>query len=129
MRTEIIFKDVRRSEYAEDFISNKIDALADKLIQPDSDLHIAVRVEKSRQRTANRRGLYQCEVLVKSGMSDKTYKTVRQDRNLFRAIVSSFDTLKVILSKNHERLRHDRRRRRTPEFINYTPPPSVTSPQ
>jgi len=122
MRTEIFFKDIRRSEYAEDFINNKVDALADKLIQPDSDLHISVRLERARQRTTNRRGLFQCEVVVKSGMSERTYKTVRQDRNLFRAVVSCFDALKVVLAKNHDRMRHDRRRHRVPEYVNYSPP-------
>jgi ribosome-associated translation inhibitor RaiA len=127
MRTEILFNDVRRSEYAENFINDKIEALTDKLVLPDSDLHIAVRVAKSRQRTPTRRGLYQCEVLIKSGVSDKIYKTVRQDRNLFRAIVSCFDALKAILGKDHDRQRHDRRRRRVPEYAHYTPPP-MTSP-
>lgn len=128
MRTEIFFKDIRRSEYTEDFITDKVDALADKLIQPDSDLHIAVRLEKARQRTANRQGLFQCEVVVKSGMSEKIYKTVRQDRNLFRAVVSCFDALKVVLAKNHDRMRHDRRRRRIPEYVSYTPPMTPTLP-
>ncbi|MBS1970325.1 MAG: HPF/RaiA family ribosome-associated protein [Bdellovibrionales bacterium] len=127
MRTEIVFKDIRRSEYAEDFINDKVDALVEKLIQPDSDLHITVRLERSRARTAIRQGLYQCEVFVKSGMSDRVYKTVRQDRNLFRAVVASFDALKVVLGKNHDRLRHDRRRRRVPAYESYTPPP-INSP-
>jgi hypothetical protein len=127
MRTETVFKDIRRSEYVQDFIDEKVDVLVEKLIQPDSDLHIAVRLEKVRARTPNRQGLYQCEVFVKSGMSDKVYKTVRQDRNLFRAVVASFDALKVVLGKTHDRLRHDRRRRRVPAYASYTPPP-VTSP-
>ncbi len=127
MRTEIVFKDIRRSEYAEDFINDKIDALVEKLIQPDSDLRITVRLERSRARTEIRQGLYRCEIFVKSGMSNKVHKTARQDRNLFRAIVASFDALKVVLGKSHDRLRHDRRRRRVPAYENYTPPP-VTSP-
>lgn len=127
MRTEVFFKDIRRTGYTEDFITDKVDALTDKLIQPDSDLHVVVRVEKSRQRTDIRQGLYQCEVIVKSGMSDRTYKTLRQDRNLYRAVVACFEALKVILAKNHDRLRHDRRRRRTPEYTSYTPPP-IPSP-
>lgn len=128
MRTELFFKDIRRSEYAENFINDKVENLTDKLIQPDSDLHVVVRVQKGRQRTANRHGLYQCEITVKSGMSDKTYKVTRQDRNLFRAIVSSFGALKTILAKNHDRLRNDRRRRRVPDYTSYTPPPMTTTP-
>lgn len=127
MRTEVFFKDIRRTGYTEDFITDKVEALTDKLIQPDSDLHVVVRVEKSRQRTATRQGLYQCEVILKSGMSDRTYKTLRQDRNLYRAVVASFDALKVMLAKNHDRMRHDRRRRRIPDYTSYTPP-SMASP-
>lgn len=126
MRTELFFKDIRRSEYAEDFIYDKVDALTD-FVMPDSDLHIVVRVEKLKQRTANRHGIFQCEITVKSGMSDKTYKTVRQDRNLFRAIVGCFEAMRVVLGKNHDRLRHDRRRRRLPEYANYTPPPMTSN--
>lgn len=126
MRTDLIFKDVRRSQYAEDFINDKVEALTERLAQPDSDLHITVRVGKGRQRTANRHGLYQCEVLLKSGISDRIYKIARQDRNLYRAIVSSFDALKLIMTKNNDRLHKDRRRRRMPDFIEYTPPPIAT---
>ncbi|HEY8270233.1 MAG TPA: hypothetical protein VIG33_05050 [Pseudobdellovibrionaceae bacterium] len=121
MRTELVFKDVQRSAYAEDFILKKTELLAGKLLQPDKDLHIAVRIEKDRQETANRHPIYQCEVTLKSGISAKTYKTLRQDRNLFRAINSSFEALKLILGKTHDRLRHDRRRRRVPEFVSELP--------
>jgi ribosome-associated translation inhibitor RaiA len=111
MRTEILFKDIRRSEYIENFIGDKVELLTDKLIQPDSDLHVIVRVEKERQRTDNRHPVFHCEVTIKSGVSVKPLVISKQDRNIFRAIVSSFDTLKVLLGKNHDRLRHDRRRR------------------
>jgi ribosome-associated translation inhibitor RaiA len=116
MRTELFFKDIRHSEYADNFINEKVQILTDKLIHPDNDLHVIVRLEKDRQRTANRHPIYHCEVTLKSGMSAKTYKTVRQDRNLFRAIAASFEALKTILAKTHDRLRNDRRRRRVPEF-------------
>lgn len=128
MRTELFFKDIRRSEYAENFINDKVENLTDKLIQPDSDSHVVVRVQKNRQRTTNRHGLYQCDITVKSGISNKTYKVTRQDRNLYRAIVSSFDALKSILAKNHDRQRNDRRRRRLPDFTKYTPPPMPPTP-
>jgi hypothetical protein len=117
MRTELIFKDIRRSDYAENFINEKVELLSEKLIHPDSDLHVTVRVEKDRQRTANRHPIYHCEVIVKSGISAKIYKTIRQDRNLFRAITASFGALKIILGKTHDRLRNDRRRRRLPEIM------------
>lgn len=57
MRTELFFKDIRRSEYAENFINDKVENLTDKLIQPDSDSHVVVRVQKDRQRTADRKSV------------------------------------------------------------------------
>ncbi|MGZ3747218.1 MAG: HPF/RaiA family ribosome-associated protein [Pseudobdellovibrionaceae bacterium] len=116
MRTELFFKDIQRSQYTENFILNKVETITDKLIHPENDLHITVRVEKDRQNMVNRHPVYQCEVTLKSGMSARVYKTLRQDRNLFRAINSSFDALKLILGKTHDRIRSDRRRRRLPEF-------------
>jgi len=142
MRTEILFKDIRRSEYIENFISDKVEILTDKLIQPDSDLHVIVRVEKDRQKTDNRHPIFHCEVTIKSGVSAKPLVINKQDRNIFRAIVSSFDTLKVVLGKTHDRLHHDRRRRGgipelnesyepdlDPEFIGaeYIPPSPLAS--
>lgn len=114
MRTEIFFKDIRRSEYIENFINDKIETLTDKLVQPDSDLHVIVRVEEDKQRTHNRHPAFRCEVTVKSGGIAKPLVIVKQDRNLFRAIVATFGTLKVLLGKTHDRLRHDRRRYRLP---------------
>jgi ribosome-associated translation inhibitor RaiA len=116
MRTELFLKDIRHSDYTENFINEKIGILTEKMLHPDSDLHVIVRIEKDRQRTSNRHPIYHCEVMLKSGMSVKTYKAVRQDRNLFRAITSSFGALKIILGKTHDRIRNDRRRRRVPEF-------------
>ncbi len=121
MQTELFFKDIQRSDYAVDFINKKVSILAEKLIHPNEDLHVTVRVEKDRQRTANRHPIFHCEVTLKSGISTKIYKTIRQDRNLFRAITSSFDALKIILGKVHNHLRNDRRRRRIPEFITEFP--------
>ena len=114
MRTEIFFKDIRRSEYIENFINDKIETPTDKLVHPDSDLHAMVRVEENRQRTSNRHPAFRCEITLMSGVTTRPLVIVKQDRNIFRAIVSSFDTLKVVLSKTHERLRHDRRRHRLP---------------
>lgn len=127
MRTDILFKDIRRSDYITDFINDKIEAFTDKLI-PDKDLHITVRIEKGRQRTANRHAVFQCEITLKSGISDKTYKVVKQDRNVFRAIVKSNDALKILLAKNHDRLRHDRRRPRAPEVLELLPEITPPSP-
>lgn len=112
MRTEVHFKDVHRSDYAEGFINNKIDQLTEKLVQPDSDTHVSVRVEQDRLRTDDRHPSYQCEITLKSGMSSRLYKVKKRDRNFFKAVVSGFEALKVLLGKNHDRLRHDRRRQR-----------------
>jgi len=127
MRTDILFKEIRRSNYLEDFISDKIDVLVEKLAGPDNDTHVTVRVEKCRERTNLRHPIFQCEITVKSGMSPKIFKVTKSDRNIFRAIVSGFDALKVNLSKSHDRLRNDRRRRRVPEFITPPPPTPVLS--
>lgn len=122
MRTEIIFQDVRRSDYVEDFITKKVENMTGKLVQPDNDIHVTVRLQQDRHRTQVRHPLYHCEVTLKSGMSSKTYKTLRQDRNVFRAIVACMTALKTMLSKNHDRMRNDRRRRRIPEI---TPPSPI----
>ncbi len=116
MRTEIIFKDFSRSEYIENFIQNKVETLANRLISPDNDTHISVRLIEAKERTAVRRPIYQCEMTIKSGMSPKTYKIHKEDRNIFRAIIFCADAAKVALAKSHDRLRNDRRRRKTPEL-------------
>jgi hypothetical protein len=116
MRTDILFKDFKRSEYIENFVTEKIDSIVERLVAPDNDTHVTVRLEKSRERTDQRRPHFQCEIIVKSGMSSKIYKTVKNDRNIFRSIVCSFDSMKTLLGKTHDRLRHDRRRRRAPAF-------------
>jgi len=123
MRTDIIFKDMHRSDYVENFVSEKVDYLVDRLVSPDNDTHVSVRIAKSKERTDLRQPIYRCEVILKSGMSSKHYKTVKGDRNLFRCITTSFDSMKTMLGKSHDRLRHDRRRRRVPEVAsNYLPP-------
>lgn len=129
MRTEIFFKDIRRSDYAENFINDRIETLLEKLTPWDNDVHVVVRVEQDRQRTAQRHGIYQCEVILKSGMNSKTYKASRQDRNFFRALVSCFDALKVILAKNHDRLHRDRNRRRKPDLSQFSAPPLPLEPE
>lgn len=129
MRTEIFFNNIHRSEYVADFINDKIDAMTDKLMI-DKDLHVTVRVEKDRERTSQRSPVFQCEITLKSGVSDKTYKVVKQDRNLFRAIVKSSDALRSMMGKSHDRLRHENRRLRAPEVIDLlaeTPPPPIAS--
>jgi ribosome-associated translation inhibitor RaiA len=120
MRTDIVFKDFHRSEYIENFLSDKIDHMVERLVAPDNDTHVTVRLEKCKERTDLRRPVFQCEVIVKSGMSSKIYKTVKCDRNIFRAIVCSFDSMKNTLSKTHDRLRHDRRRRKHSPRFEYT---------
>jgi ribosome-associated translation inhibitor RaiA len=117
MRSDIIFKDIQRSEYIENFVNEKIDALAEKIQQFDSDLHLCVRLQEDRQGTPMRHPIFHCEVSFKAGINENPYVVSRQDRNLFRAIVACFDALKVILGKTHERLHHDRRRHRSPSSI------------
>lgn len=112
MRTEIIFKDIRRSPYIENFITDKIEALIDKIGPLNSDLHWTVRVQEDRLSTSARHPVFHCEITLKSGASAKPQVVTKQDRNLFRAIVAAFDTLKVLLSKSHERLRQDHRQAR-----------------
>lgn len=126
MRTEIFFKDIRRSDYAENFINDKVESLLNKLTPWDNDAHVVVRIEQDRQRTDLRHGIYQCEVTLKSGMKSKTYKASRQDRNLFRALVACFDTLKVILAKNHDRRNRDRSRRQKLDHRRFSLPPMTT---
>jgi ribosome-associated translation inhibitor RaiA len=111
MRNELYLKDIRRTEGIENLINEKVQNLTEKLVQPDSDLHVDVRLSKERKRTANRKPSYHCEVLVKSGMSSKIFKVIKHNESLFRAVAASFDSLKVLLGKTHDRLRHDRRRR------------------
>jgi ribosome-associated translation inhibitor RaiA len=110
MRNELYLKDIRRTESIENFVNEKVHQLTDKLIQPDSDLHVDVRITKDRKRTAARKPSYQCEVLVKSGMSAKIYKAIRHDESMYRAIVASFQALKHLLGDAHDRIRHERRR-------------------
>jgi hypothetical protein len=111
MRNELYLKDIRRTEGLENLVNEKVLNLTEKLVQPDSDLHVDVRLAKERKRSANRKPSYQCEVLVKSGMSSKMYKVIRQDNSLLRAVAASFEALKHLLGNAHDRLRHDRRRR------------------
>jgi ribosome-associated translation inhibitor RaiA len=125
MRTDILFKDIRRSDYIENFVGDKIDQLIDRLVSWDADTHITVRLEKAKERTALRHPVYQCELTIKSGESPCVHKTVRADRNVFRAIVAAFTTMKQILAKQHDRLHKDRRRRRVPEYVSVTPPVPV----
>ena len=115
MRTDIIFKDLNRSEYVENFVNEKIDNIVDRLTDGDRDTHVSVRIAKSKERTDTRQPIYHCEVMLKSGMSSKVYKTVRNDRNIFGCITACFDSMKTVLGKTHDRLRHDRRRRAKPE--------------
>jgi ribosome-associated translation inhibitor RaiA len=110
MRNELYLKDIRRTEGIENFVNEKVQTLTDKLVQGDSDLHVDVRIAKERQRVGSRKPSYICEVLVKSGMSSKMFKVIRHDNSLMRAVVNSFDALKHVLGKAHDRLRHDRRR-------------------
>lgn len=117
MRNEIIFKDIHRSEYIENFVNEKIETLAEKIRQFDSDMHLSVRLQEDRQGTPLRHPIFHCEVSVKSGVNENPYVVSKQDRNLFRAIVACFDALKVIMGKTHERLHHDRRRQRPPTSI------------
>lgn len=111
MRNELYLKDIRRTEGLQNFINEKVQHLTDKLIPNDSDLHVDVRLAKDRNRTANRKPSYHCEVLVKSGMSAKMFKVMKHDDSLFRAVTETFDSLKVLLGRTHDRIRHDRRRR------------------
>lgn len=127
MRTEIFFNGIHRSDYINDFITDKVEAITDKLML-DKDLHVAVRIEKDRERTANRSPVFQCEITVKSGVSDRTFKVVKQDRNIFRAIVKSSDALKVLLGKSHARLRHENRHLRAPEVIDLLAEDNPPSP-
>ena len=116
MRTEIFFNGIHRSDYINDFITDKIDAITNKLLL-DKDLHVVVRVEKDRERTDKRSPVFHCEITVKSGVSGKIQKVIKQDRNIFRAIVKSSDALKVLMAKTHARLRHENRHPRAPEVI------------
>lgn len=111
MRNELYLKDIRRTAGIENFISEKVQHLMEKLVQSAGDLHVDVRLAKERKRVAGRKPSYQCEVLVKSAMSSKMYKVVRKDSSLFRAVGSSFAALKHLLGHAHDRIRHDRRRR------------------
>ncbi|WP_413287607.1 HPF/RaiA family ribosome-associated protein [Bdellovibrio sp. HCB337] len=130
MRTEIFFNGIHRSDYVNDFITDKVELITDKLML-DKDLHVVVRVEKDRERTSTRSPVFQCEITVKSGVSDRTFKVVKQDRNLFRAIVKSSDALKVLLGKSHDRLRQENRHLRAPEVIDMlseiNPPAPIAS--
>lgn len=110
MRNELYLKDIRRTEGIENFVNEKVHHVTDKLVQPDSDLHVDVRIAKDRKRSASRKPSYQCEVLVKSGMSAKMFKVIRHSNSMFRAISDSFEALKHQLGKAHERIRKDRRR-------------------
>lgn len=127
MRTDILFKDFKRSEYIENFVSEKVEALTEHFAIVERDAHIAVRLEKLKERTPVRRPIYQCEIIVKTARSPKIFKTSKSDRNIFRAIASSFQSMRMMLSKSNDRLHRDRRRRRTPEFISLTPPPAAPS--
>jgi ribosome-associated translation inhibitor RaiA len=111
MRNDLHLKDIHRTDGLENLINEKVQHLTEKLVQGDSDLHVDVRLAKDRQRTANRKPSYHCEVLVKSGMSYRMFKVIKHNESLFRAIAASFDSLKVMLGKTHDRLHHDRRRR------------------
>ena len=122
MRTDIVFKDLNRSEYVENFVNEKIDHITDRLVDANRDTHISVRISKSKERTELRQPIYHCEVILKSGMSSKLYKTVRNDRNIFGCITACFDSMKAVLGKSRARLTNDRRRREKPEFsTNHAP--------
>jgi ribosome-associated translation inhibitor RaiA len=117
MRTEILFKDLNRSEYVEAFVEEKIDGITHRWVSPNNDTHVSVRISRSKERTEQRQPIYQCEIILKSGMSSKTYKTVKSDRNIFKSVTHSFESMRTMLGKTHDRLRHDRRRRRVPEVL------------
>lgn len=112
MRIEIAFTDFDRSDYIETYVKNRIEPLLKRLIFPDNDIHTIVRLAKTKERTALRRAIFQCELTVKSGMSSKTFKIVKEDRNLFRAITFCVDAAKMTLTKFHDRLRQGRRHRK-----------------
>ena len=119
MQTDIYYRDITRTENLENFLLERVEAVAENYFKWDRGAHLTVRVESERHRTENRRPSYICEVTIKPMRSKAVIKVRKSDPNFKACVAKTVSALRNILSKQSS-LKQQHRRKEARKF-NPTP--------
>lgn len=110
MQTDIYYRDIGRSENLEAYLLQKTEEAIESFFKYDRNAHLTVRVDTDRQRRANRKPDYVCEVTLKPTKSRQYIKVSKSDKDFHTAVNKTVAALKKILRKRSSyKAQHHRR--------------------
>lgn len=103
MKTDIIYRDISRTDGLEEYILSHTQEFIENFFQDDEDAHLTVRIETDRHRADSRKPHYACELILKPTHIKKVYKVQKTDNSFKKCVAKSMAALRLIVRKTHDR--------------------------
>lgn len=109
MQTDIIFRDLEKSEALEAYLMEKIGSSIETFFGNDENGHATIRVETERHRTLTRKPSFICEVIYKPSYQKRTIKVKKTGEDIYSAAHEVAIAIKAIMRRRAGRKAQHRR--------------------
>ncbi len=117
MRTELVIRDVRRTESLETYLTSHLEGVVESLIPNRRDVVMRLKVEEDSHRTHLRRPHFECSVYLKVGNATPI-RIKKQDAEFHICVERLGTALRESLRRSHQKSSplHRSKRYALPEF-------------
>ncbi|WP_413289149.1 HPF/RaiA family ribosome-associated protein [Bdellovibrio sp. HCB337] len=116
MQTDIIFRDLEKSEALEAYLIEKIGSSLETYFEKDENGHATIRVETDRHRTLTRKPSFMCELIFKPSYQKRTIKIRKTGEDIYSAAHEVAVALKAIMRRRTGRKAQHRRHEHSREL-------------
>lgn len=102
MKTEMVIRDIRRTESLEDYLTSHIEDVVESMIPNRRDITLRMKVSEDSHRTDLRRPHFECSVYLKVGKQRPIHIT-KQDASFHICVERLGSALRETLRRSHQK--------------------------
>lgn len=102
MRTEVIFKDFKRTAATETFIEDKIEDLLTPFLSEHDRYNLKVYVGEDAHRNEQRKPHFECTATLKLDGNPKIFKVTKQEADFYEVVHETILAIQKMLRKQHD---------------------------